>query len=78
MRNDVIKAPDIPDTVLLHQALDSRRAYQRQEGFGPDLGSAAHLEYGEDRNVINGGWQTNYQAIEIFEVADRRPRCGGG
>ena len=73
VRNDVIKAPDIPDTVLLHQALEQSPGIRRQKGFGPNLGSAPYLSTGEDRNVINGGWQTNYQAIEIFEVVAGGP-----
>ncbi|KQV69779.1 hypothetical protein ASC64_08115 [Nocardioides sp. Root122] len=68
VRNDVIKAPDIPDTVLLHQALDGSPGLRRLTGFGPDLGSAAYLLEDGERNVINGGWQTNYRAIEIYEV----------
>ncbi|WP_165807256.1 alpha-(1-_3)-arabinofuranosyltransferase [Nocardioides currus] len=87
VRNDVIKAPDIPDTVLLHQALDHSPGIKRLTGFGPDLGSAPFIGVGEDRNVINGGWQTNYQAIEIYEVeaggpgavaADQLPIVAGG
>jgi arabinofuranan 3-O-arabinosyltransferase len=73
VRNDVIKAPDIPDTVLLHQALEQSPGIRRLTGFGPNLGSAPYLGTGEDRNVINGGWQTNYQAIEIFEVTTGGP-----
>ncbi|WP_165356866.1 alpha-(1-_3)-arabinofuranosyltransferase domain-containing protein [Nocardioides zhouii] len=73
VRNDVIKAPDIPDTVLLHQALEQSPGIVRQKGFGPNLGSEPYLLTGEDRNVINGGWQTNYQAIEIFEVTTGGP-----
>jgi arabinofuranan 3-O-arabinosyltransferase len=87
VRNDVIKAPDIPDTVLLHQALDHSPGIKRLIGFGPDLGSAPYIGTGEDRNVINGGWQTNYQAIEIYQVqaggpgavaADQLPIVAGG
>ncbi|MCY4726191.1 alpha-(1-_3)-arabinofuranosyltransferase family protein [Nocardioides sp. STR2] len=73
VRNDVIKAPDIPDTVLLHQALDGSPGLRRTKGFGPNLGSPAHFEEDGDRNVINGGWQTDYQAIEIYEVVDGGP-----
>lgn len=87
VRNDVIKAPDIPDTVLLHQALDGSPGLTRHISFGPELGSGAHLGEGDDRNVINGGWQTNYRAIEIYEVdaggpgaaaADQLPLVVGG
>jgi len=73
VRNDVIKAPDIPDTVLLHQALDGSPGLRRTTGFGPNLGSPAHFVEDGDRNVINGGWQTDYQAIEIYEVVDGGP-----
>lgn len=69
VRNDVQKLPDIPDTVLLHQALDDSPGLVRVKSFGPELGGAAHLDTGGDRNVINGGWQTNYRAIEIYEVS---------
>ncbi|GAA5130565.1 alpha-(1-_3)-arabinofuranosyltransferase [Alloalcanivorax gelatiniphagus] len=73
VRNDVIKAPDIPDTVLLHQALDGSPGLVRAAGFGPNLGSPAHFTEDGDRNVVNGGWQTDYQAIEIYEVATGGP-----
>lgn len=87
VRNDVIKAPDIPDTVLLHQALDGSPGLRRTTGFGPNLGSPAHFVEDGERNVINGGWQTDYQAIEIYEVvaggpgavaADELPLVVGG
>lgn len=73
VRNDVIKAPDIPDTVLLHQALAGSPGIRRLRGFGPNLGSVGHFGEGESRNLINGGWQTNYQAIEIYEVLPGGP-----
>ncbi|WP_165354358.1 alpha-(1-_3)-arabinofuranosyltransferase domain-containing protein [Nocardioides glacieisoli] len=87
VRNDVIKAPDIPDTVLLHQALDGSAGLRRLVSFGPELGGSAYLLRDGDRNVVNGGWQTNYRAIEIYEVeaggpgavaADELPIVVGG
>ena len=78
VRNDVIKAPDIPDTVLLHQALDGSPGLRRLVGFGPDLGGAAYLlrrrrpqrrqrwladQLPGDRDLRGGGG---------------RPRCRGG
>ena len=74
VRNDVIKAPDIPDTVLVHQALDESPGIEPAgRASAPSSAVGAHLGTGEDRNVINGGWQTNYPAIEIYEVATGGP-----
>ncbi|MCD6640032.1 MAG: alpha-(1-_3)-arabinofuranosyltransferase, partial [Nocardioides sp.] len=87
VRNDVIKSPSVPDTVVLHQALENSPGLRHLRGFGPDIGGAAYLGEGTERNVVNGGWQAQYQAIEIYEVlaggpgavaADELPVVAGG
>ena len=68
VRNDLAKLPDNPDTVLVHQALRNSPGLRRVATFGPDVGGEAHLDTKGQRVLINGGWQSEYPAVEIFEV----------
>ncbi len=88
VRNDLVRSSATPDPVLVHQALDTSPGIVRVVGFGGDVGGEAHLEDDDgDRILINGGWQDEYQAVEIFEVrgdwspaetADELPVVVGG
>ena len=69
VRNDLTRSPDVPDPVLVHQAIDQSPGLRRVASFGPDVGGEANLK-GKDgsRVLINGGWQNQYPAIEVFAV----------
>ena len=69
VRNDLEPGSDVPDPVLVHQALADSPGLTRVAWFGPALGGDAHLGTGPDRVVVNAGWQTRFPAVEIFEVA---------
>ena len=68
VRNDLAKLPDNPDSVLVHQALRDSPGLTRVATFGPDVGGEAHLDTKNQRVLINSGWQSEYPAVEIFEV----------
>lgn len=68
VRNDLERQADIPDPVLVHQVLRESPGFTRVATFGPEVGGGATLDV-DPRTVINGGWQTTYPAIEVFEVA---------
>ncbi|GAB2447350.1 alpha-(1-_3)-arabinofuranosyltransferase family protein [Nocardioides hungaricus] len=70
VRNDLDRTGDIPDPVLVHQALARSPGLLRVATFGPDVGGEGYLE-AEDgsRIVVNGGWQGSYPAIEVYAVA---------
>jgi arabinofuranan 3-O-arabinosyltransferase len=89
VRNDLERSQDIADPVLVHQALDDTPGLTRVAGFGPDIGGEARIEGGRlGKALINSGWQTEYQAIEVFrldagasyatEVADPQTVLVGG
>ena len=69
VRNDVAPSADAPDPVLVHQALDGSPGLRRVVDFGPLIGGEAHLEGEIGRMLVNGGWQSEYSAIEIYDVA---------
>ncbi|MEI7058118.1 DUF3367 domain-containing protein [Nocardioides sp. CCNWLW239] len=69
VRNDVVRGDDIPDPVLVHQALDQSPGINQVATFGPEVGGEATLEGEEGRLSVNGGWQDTYPALEIYEVA---------
>ena len=69
VRNDLVRTADVPDPVLVHQALDGSPGLHRVATFGPQVGGEAHLK-GKNggRILVNGGWQNQYPAIEMYEV----------
>ena len=73
VRNDLARLPDIPDPVLVHQALAQSPGLRRVATFGPEVGGGAHLDKRKQRVLINGGWQSRYPAVEIFEVDRATP-----
>ncbi|WP_310528731.1 alpha-(1-_3)-arabinofuranosyltransferase [Nocardioides sp.] len=68
MRNDLSRGPDIPDPVLVHQAIDDSPGLALVAEFGPNVGGAARIEGELGKAMVNGGWQSEYAAIEIFAV----------
>ncbi|WP_164775192.1 alpha-(1-_3)-arabinofuranosyltransferase [Nocardioides pantholopis] len=70
VRNDLGDRSDVPDPVLVHQALRDSPGLVRVASFGPELGGGAVLDDDQgDRVVVNGGWQARYPAVEVFRVA---------
>ncbi len=72
VRGDLRPGPDLPDPVLVRQALADSPGLRPVEQLGPEVGGEAHLYDGETRIVVNGGWQAPARAIEVWEVAPRR------
>ena len=73
VRNDLQLSADVPNPVLVHQALDGSSGLARVATFGPEIGGEAHLEGDEGRVLVNGGWQNQYRAIEIYAVTGDSP-----
>ncbi len=81
VRNDLSRGDDVPDPVVVHQALGASPGLTRVATFGPEVGGGAHLRRDGRRLVVNGGWQATYPAVEVFAVRptagrDRRPVTG--
>ena len=70
LRNDLVRSSDIPDPVLVHQALDSSPGVTRVASFGPEVGGDAEIDGEIGKAVINSGWQTRTPAVEVYEVSD--------
>jgi arabinofuranan 3-O-arabinosyltransferase len=68
VRNDLQRSGDVPDPVLVHQALAASPGLSRVATFGPTVGGLGHLDRPTGRVVINGGWQATYPAVEVFAV----------
>lgn len=69
VRNDLSPSPDVVDPVLVHETIATSPGLAPVAAFGPTVGGDAHLtQDGEQRLVINGGWQARYRAIEVYEV----------
>lgn len=69
VRNDLERADDVPDPVLVHQALDASPGIERVATFGPPVGGDAHLRDDQDRVLVNGGQQAEYAAVEVYAVS---------
>ncbi len=70
VRNDLTRSPDITDPVIVHQALARNPDLRRVASFGPMVGGEGHIVDAKgDRIVINGGWQDEYPALEVFAVS---------
>lgn len=77
VRNDLRRGDDVPDPVLVHQALAGSPGVRQVASFGPLVGGGAHLSQDGIRTVINGGWQTRYPAVEVYAVAQTVAMSGG-
>ena len=69
VRNDLARLPDIPDPVLVHQALAGSPGLERVASFGPKVGGDANLTRRGERILVNGGWQSSYPAVEVYRGA---------
>lgn len=70
VRNDLTRTADLPDPLLVHQAIATTPGLTRVSTFGPTVGGQAHLAPGPDgRILVNDGWQDEYPTLEIFEVS---------
>ncbi len=69
VRNDLRPSRDVPDATLVHHALNGSPGIELVETFGPEVGGRASLRKDGSRIVVNGGWQSRWRAIEVFEVA---------
>ena len=69
VRNDLRPSGDVPDPVVVHQTIAESPGLIRVAHFGPDIGGGgANLTTRGIRTVVNGGWQSEYPAIEIYRV----------
>ncbi|MDN4173098.1 alpha-(1-_3)-arabinofuranosyltransferase family protein [Nocardioides sp. SOB77] len=68
VRNDLERSDDVPDPVLVHQALEASPGLEPVASFGPVVGGEAHLRDGERRVLVNGGWQAERPAVEVYAV----------
>ncbi|MDO3395019.1 alpha-(1-_3)-arabinofuranosyltransferase family protein [Nocardioides sp. SOB44] len=74
VRGDLERADATPDPVLVRQALRESPGVAQVTGFGPLLGGASLLGQDDDGRVLAaGGWQSTYQAVEVWEVSDADP-----
>ncbi|GAA2117695.1 alpha-(1-_3)-arabinofuranosyltransferase domain-containing protein [Nocardioides bigeumensis] len=75
LRNDLQRSIDVPDPVLVHQAIAQTPGLARVATFGPDVGGGASLEPDEDfgRIVVNDGWQDDYPAVEVYALDASTP-----
>lgn len=75
MRNDLARGADIPDPVLVHQAIADSPGIEPAAEFGPPIGGAARIEGDLGKAMVNGGWQSEYAAIEVFTVKPAPPNA---
>ncbi|HET9759413.1 MAG TPA: alpha-(1-_3)-arabinofuranosyltransferase family protein [Nocardioidaceae bacterium] len=68
VRNDLVHGDDVPDPVLVHQALSRTPGVRLVRAFGPEVGGDAHLRRGDARVLVNDGWQARHPAVEVYEV----------
>ncbi|WP_121252687.1 alpha-(1-_3)-arabinofuranosyltransferase domain-containing protein [Nocardioides ferulae] len=69
VRNDLERSDDVPDPVAVHQAIARSPGIGLVASFGPLVGGEAHLEGVEGRVVVNGGWQAEFPAVEVYAVS---------
>ncbi|MEO9324608.1 DUF3367 domain-containing protein [Nocardioides sp. C4-1] len=68
VRNDLATSSDVPDPVVVHQAIAASPGLVRVAGFGPQVGGDAHVDTDLGRLVVNSGRQASYSAVEVYEV----------
>ncbi|NGZ99945.1 DUF3367 domain-containing protein [Nocardioides sp. W3-2-3] len=68
VRNDLRATDDVPDTALVHQAIEDSPGLERVATFGPLVGGEAWERDGDRRTVRDGGRQASYPAVEVFTV----------
>ncbi|QZY27902.1 alpha-(1-_3)-arabinofuranosyltransferase domain-containing protein [Nocardioides coralli] len=68
VRNDLVVDSDVPEPVLVHQAIEGSPGVRRVASFGPDLGGAAVVT-DDDRRIVSGwGWREERPAIEVYGI----------
>jgi arabinofuranan 3-O-arabinosyltransferase len=75
VRNDLQDTGDIPDAVLVHQALQGSPGIRKVADFGPKVRRPVRFEGRKEsrlRVVAEDGWQATYRAVEIYEVSGAR------
>jgi arabinofuranan 3-O-arabinosyltransferase len=77
VRNDLRPSGDVPDATLVHHALAASPGLTLAQTFGPEVGGEPSLEKDSERFVVNGGWQSRWHAIEVYEVEDTARAVGG-
>ncbi len=75
VRNDLTRTGDVPDPVLVHQALEDSPGLIRVHSFGPDIGGAPRIEGELGKAMVNGGWQDEYPALEVYAVENDTSRA---
>jgi arabinofuranan 3-O-arabinosyltransferase len=68
VRNDLVRSAGIVDPVLVHQALQATPGLRPVATFGPVVGGQAVFLGDRARALVNGGWQNEYAAIEVYEL----------
>ncbi len=69
LRNDLDRSTDVIDPTLVHQAVATSPGISFRTAFGPLVGGEARLDFGDQEAVVAHGWQDQYAAVEVFEVA---------
>lgn len=76
VRNDLEVSSDVPDPVLVHQALADSPGIVRVASFGPQVGGPGFLtETDLGRRLVNGGWRASNPAIEVYAVLGATDRA---
>lgn len=70
VRNDLQEQSDVPDPLLVHQAIEASPGLERVATFGPPVGGGGVIDVEGTRVLVDHGWQASYPAIEVFEVPD--------
>lgn len=70
VRNDLEPSDDVVDPVLVHQTLASTPGVSLARAFGPLVGGEPKIRRNGVEVSVNHGWQDEYAAVEVFEVAD--------
>ncbi len=68
VRNDLAPSSDVPDPVLVHEAIEESPGLELVRELGPPVGGEAHLDTPNGRVVVNAGRQATYAAVEVFAV----------
>ena len=69
VRNDLTRGGGAVDPTLVHQAIEQSTGVELAAEFGPQIGGEPEFQGELGRALINGGWQSSYAAIEVFEVS---------
>jgi arabinofuranan 3-O-arabinosyltransferase len=75
VRNDLDRGEESVNPVRVRNAVASSPGLDFRAAFGPLVGGRARLDRGEGespRVLVDGGWQTRYPAIEVYQVVGAR------